>query len=96
MKKEKLVPKEGAREDPAHPAVYATWEIPDLKKLNAQQKKIYDLVVRRTLAVFADEATRESVTVSLDVNGYRFVVVGKRTIERGGPRFTNLILLRKN
>jgi len=83
LKKEKLVPKEGPREDPAHPAVYATWEVPDLKKLNAQQKKIYDLVVRRTLSTFADEATRESMTVSLDVNGYKFIVVGKRTIEPG-------------
>jgi len=83
LKKGKLIPKEGARDDPAHPAVYATWETPDLKKLTAQQKKIYDLIVRRTLSVFADEATRESMTVSLDVNGCKFVVVGKRTIEPG-------------
>jgi DNA topoisomerase-1 len=83
LKKEKLVPKEGPREDPAHPAVYATWEVPDLKKLNVQQKKIYDLVVRRTLSTFADEATRESNTVSLDLNGHKFVVVGKRTVESG-------------
>jgi DNA topoisomerase-1 len=83
LKKEKLSPKEGPREDPAHPAVYATWEVPNLKKLTAQQKKIYDLIVRRTLSTFADEATRESMNVSLDVNGYKFVAVGKRTIEPG-------------
>lgn len=83
LKKEKLVPKEGPREDPAHPAVYATWEVPDPKKLTAQQKKIYDLIVRRTLSTFADDAKRESNTVTLDVNGYKFVVVGKRTIEPG-------------
>jgi DNA topoisomerase-1 len=83
LAKEKIVPKEGARDDPAHPAVYATWEVPDLKKLTVQQKKIYDLIVRRTLSVFGDDATRESVNVSLDVNGYKFVVIGKRTIEPG-------------
>ncbi|MDI6806747.1 MAG: DNA topoisomerase I [Candidatus Aenigmarchaeota archaeon] len=83
LKKEKLTPREGPRTDPAHPAVYATWEVPDLKKLTPQQKKIYDLVVRRTLSTFADEATRESMNVSLDVNGYKFIVVGKRTIKPG-------------
>ena len=83
LKKEKLIPKEGSREDPAHPAVYPTFEVADLKKLTSQQRKLYDLIVRRFLAVFADEALRESNTVSLDVNGNRFVVVGKRTIESG-------------
>ncbi len=83
LKKEKLIPKEGAKEDPAHPAVYPTFEVADLKKLTSQQKKLYDLIVRRFLAVFADEALRESNTVSLDVNGNRFVIVGKRTIELG-------------
>lgn len=83
FKKTQLKPTEGARDDPAHPAVYATHEIPDFKKLNAQQKKIYDLIVRRTLATFGDVATRESNTVSLDVGGNKFIVVGKRTIESG-------------
>lgn len=83
LKKEKLIPKEGPREDPAHPAVYATWEVPDLKKLTGQQKKIYDLIVRRTLSTFADEATRESVNIVLDVNGHKFIAVGKRTTEPG-------------
>ncbi|MEM5797387.1 MAG: DNA topoisomerase I [Candidatus Aenigmatarchaeota archaeon] len=83
LKKEKLVPKEGTRTDPAHPAVYATWEVPDVKKLTPQQNKIYDLIVRRTLSTFGDEALRESMNVILDVNGYKFIVVGKRTIKPG-------------
>ncbi len=83
LKKGKIVPVEGKRDDPAHPSVYATHETPDLKKLSAQQKKIYDLIARRTLAAFGDEALRESNTVTLDVNGKEFVVVGKRTIEAG-------------
>lgn len=79
----KLKPKEGAREDPAHPAVYPTFEIADLKKLTAQQKKLYDLIIRRFLSVFAEEALRESNTVTLDVNGNKFVIVGKRTLNPG-------------
>ncbi|MBI2544995.1 MAG: DNA topoisomerase I [Candidatus Aenigmarchaeota archaeon] len=81
--KKKLQPIEGSRTDPAHPAIYATHEIPNLKKLNVYEKKIYDLIVRRTLSAFADAATRETNTVSLDVDGNRFVIVGKRTVESG-------------
>lgn len=87
LAKAKLVPHEGPREDPAHPAVYPTSEVADLKKLNAHQKKIYDLVIRRFLSVFADEALRESMNVFLDVNGNKFVIVGKRTIEPGWTKF---------
>lgn len=83
LKKEKLIPNEGARTDPAHPAVYATHEVPDPKKLNAQQKKLYDLIVRRTLATFGDEALRESMSIILEISGNNFVAVGKRTIEPG-------------
>lgn len=83
LQKEKLVPNEGKREDPAHPAVYPTFETEDLKKLTAQQRKVYDLIVRRFLAVFGDDATRESNTVILDVNGEKFKAVGKRIIEPG-------------
>jgi DNA topoisomerase-1 len=87
MKKGKLIPKEGPREDSAHPAVYPTFEIGDLKKMTAQQKKLYDLIVRRFLSVFGDEATRESNTVTLDVNGNKFFLVGKRTLESGWTKY---------
>jgi len=87
LKKEKLVPNEGKRDDPAHPAVYPTHEVENLKKLTAQQKKIYDLVVKRFLAVFAESALRESMNVLLDIGGDKFVVVGKRTIEPGWIKF---------
>ncbi len=83
LKKKELIPVEGKRDDTAHPSLYATQEPPDLKKLNTQQRKIYDLIVRRTLSIFADEALRESNTVSFDVNGHKFILVGKRTIEAG-------------
>jgi len=85
--KKKLVPNEGPRKDPAHPSVYATQEVPDVKKLTAQQKKIYDLVVRRTMATFADVATKESMKVVLVVNKNNFVVIGRRTIDPGWIEF---------
>ncbi len=81
--KGRLRPVEGARDDQAHPAVYATHEVPDPRKLNVQQKKIYDIIARRTLAAFAEPAARETNTVALDVNGSKFLLVGKKTIEPG-------------
>jgi len=81
--KSELKPNEGRREDPAHPAIYPTFEVPDLRKLTSQQKKVYDLIVRRFLSVFSEAALRESVNVILDVGGNKFIAVGKRTIEAG-------------
>ena len=83
LSKKELRPNEGAREDLAHPAIYPTFEVADLKKLTSQQKKIYDLIVRRFLSVFSDPALRESVNVILDVGENNFIAVGKRTIELG-------------
>ena len=78
-----LKPNEGKREDPAHPAVYPTNETPELSKLTSQQRRLYDLIVRRFLAVFAEEALRESLTASLEIAENIFKTVGKRTIEPG-------------
>jgi len=95
LKSAKLVPKEGTKEDPAHPAIYPTWEVPDIKKLTPQQKKVYDLIVRRFLAVFGQDAIRESQTVTLDISGYKFVIVGKRTIEPGWTKYYEPYLARE-
>jgi len=85
--KSKLIPNEGKRTDPAHPAIYPTFEPPKIAKLTSQQKRMYDLIVRRFLAVFGDDAIRESVAVSLDIEGHIFKLSGKTTIEPGWTKF---------
>jgi DNA topoisomerase-1 len=67
--------------------VTVTHEVPDLRKLTPQQRKIYDLICRRTLATFVDPAIRESMNVLIDVDGKKFKLVGKRTIEEGWISF---------
>lgn len=79
----KIVPNEGKRTDPAHPAIYPTFEVADLKRLTPQQRNIYDLIVRRFLTVFGKVAIRESCKISLDVDGNHFIMIGRRTIEPG-------------
>ncbi|RLI96337.1 MAG: DNA topoisomerase I [Candidatus Aenigmatarchaeota archaeon] len=79
LKKPRLVPNNGKKKDPAHPAIYPTGNRP--KGLNAYQKKLYDLIVKRFLAVFCEPAIRESVKVSIGVNGETFIAEGIRTLE---------------
>lgn len=80
LAKKELRPEEGAKVDPAHPAIYPTGVY---KKLGDKQQRVYDLVVRRFLACFGDPAKRESQKVELELGGNRFFVSGKRTLEAG-------------
>jgi len=81
LEKPELKPTEGKRTDPAHPAIFPTGEKP--KRLGSKQQSVYDLVVRRFLAVFGDPAKRESIKVILNAGGEKFFLMGKRTIEPG-------------
>jgi DNA topoisomerase I len=85
LSKSELKPNEGDKTDDAHPSIYPTGEVP--AKLSEYQAKIYDLIVRRFLATFATEATRETMTVDLDVNSYKFITKGTRTVEKGWHEF---------
>ncbi|MBI2040548.1 MAG: DNA topoisomerase I [DPANN group archaeon] len=85
LTKKDLRPNEGKKSDPAHPAIYPTGEVP--AQLDAYQKKIYDLIVKRFLSVFADTGTRETTTVTFDIEKEKFVLKGTRTIEQGWQEF---------
>ncbi len=80
--KQNLVPKEGKREDPAHPAVYPTGNIPG-RSLSEPERRIWDLVVRRFMAVFGESALKQSMKASIIVNSHRFFLRGRRTLKEG-------------
>ncbi len=77
--KGKLIPVEGPKTDPAHPAIYPTGDKPT--NLTTQQLKLYDLIVKRFLAIFGEPAIRETATLVIDVNGEKFVASGSITIK---------------
>jgi DNA topoisomerase-1 len=77
-----LKPNEGSKEDAAHPAVYPTAEIPDLKSLKPEERKLYDLITRRFMATFAEPAIRESINIEFYIAGEVFRTTGSRTIEK--------------
>ncbi|GIU69948.1 MAG: hypothetical protein KatS3mg002_1184 [Candidatus Woesearchaeota archaeon] len=76
LKKQALKPSEGKKTDPAHPAIYPTGIIPKLSEKNA---KIYDLIVKRFLACFGDDAKRETITIYIDIESEIFITKGTRT-----------------
>jgi len=87
LKNKFLKPNNGNKKDPAHPAITPTGEIP--KKLNEYSQKIYDLIVKRTLASFAEKAKRETINIKADIKKEIFVTKGTRTIEKGWHEYYN-------
>jgi len=87
LSKKKLRVVEGSKEDPAHPAIYPTKEVPDINSLTQQERKLYDLIVRRFLAAFGEDCIREAMHIVFDINGNKFVLKGVRTLEEGWREF---------
>jgi DNA topoisomerase-1 len=77
-----LKPNEGAMFDPAHPAIYPTGNLPE-RALDAAERNIYDLIVKRFLAVFGEPALKQSIKVSVDINRHLFFMTGHRTLKEG-------------
>jgi DNA topoisomerase-1 len=86
LKLERLRPKEGKKEDPAHPAVYPTGNLPE-RKLAVSERKLWDLIVRRFMAVFGEHATKQSMKVEIDLDSYRFFLYGRKVLKEGWIHF---------
>jgi len=82
LKKTYLRPVEGEKEDPAHPAIYPTG-YPPPENIKLDSLRIYDLIVRRYLASFADELRIKRVKYYFTYNAYRFLLSGAYVLNRG-------------
>jgi len=89
LAKTELKPKEGKKKDPAHPAIYPTGNLPE-RVLDDSERRVFDLIVRRFMAVFGEPAIRQSMKVQIDVNGHRFYLRGRRILKEGWLRFYGL------
>ncbi len=78
-------PKEGAKVDEAHPAIYPTGILP--AAMSAQEARLYDMIVRRFLACFAEDAlvSRGKVTAKFGEESY--VANGSSVVRRGWMEF---------
>ena len=84
ISKDKLEPNNGKKTDPAHPAIYPTG---NKAKLDGRQKKVYDLIVKRFMATFGENAVRETVTAEIDINTEPFAAKGTTTLVQGWYEF---------
>ena len=51
--------------------------------MGTPERRIWDLVIRRFLAVFGNDALKEHLKVRLEVNGYGFFLRGRRILKHG-------------
>ena len=74
-------PIEGEKSDPAHPSIYPTGEF---KKLNEEEEKLYNLIVKRFLSCFAPDARVVSKRIQLiSENNKKFTRNGLTIIDKG-------------
>jgi len=78
----RLVPIQGKKDDPAHPAIYPTGMLPR-RQLDRREHGVYDLVVRRFLAVFGRTAVKRTEKATVNVQGRRFLLRGSRSVDDG-------------
>jgi len=84
LAKDKLIPREGKKSDPAHPAIHP---LGGIAKVGRDEMKLYDLIVKRYLSCFADPAKKEIQKVYLDVGGELFKAEGNLITEPGWKEF---------
>ncbi|MGY5854357.1 MAG: DNA topoisomerase I [Candidatus Thorarchaeota archaeon] len=81
LAKEKLIPVQGKKTDPAHPSIHPTGNKP--AKLTPSEKKLYDLIVRRFLALFSDPSVKESIRADITSDEHLFHLRGLRVLIPG-------------
>jgi DNA topoisomerase-1 len=81
-----LRPRNGPRDDPAHPAIYPTGESPR-NSLAGPAARLYDLVVRRFMATFAYSSTKRTARLILEHDIHQFSITGSKIIKLGWIEF---------
>lgn len=74
-------PRQGPKEDLAHPAIYPTGAV--AKQLNSFERKIYDLVVRRFLAGFDEDALISETYAQFLIASHTFEISGRKVMKEG-------------
>jgi DNA topoisomerase-1 len=86
LARQTLRPNEGRKDDPAHPSIYPTGNLPD-RTLGTSERKILDLVVRRFMAVFGEPAVKQSMKVTAKVDGHTFNIHGNQVLRDGWMQY---------
>lgn len=76
-------PIEGKKSDPAHPSIFPTGELTNKASLSPDEKKVYDLISKRFLALFMPDAVKENKRVELEKDDKKFYRKGSFLKEKG-------------
>ena len=77
----RLKPRQGSKDDSAHPAIHPTGAKP--RRLQENEARTYDLIVKRFLSCLGGPAIREKVEAEVNVNGHSFYLKGSKTMKKG-------------
>ena len=80
----KSKPLEGAKTDPAHPSIYPTG---NNQILSGYEEKVYDLIVKRFLALFCEDAIIDKKRVSVKVDDLTFSTNGSQIRKKAWMEF---------
>ena len=75
-------PRNGRNNDKAHPPIHPVSHVAQTRLETAEDRKVYEFVVRRFLACCSDDAKGQATTVDIDLSGERFTVTGLVVLER--------------
>ena len=70
-------------EKSGHSALRPTVTVPDMETLSYDEKRIYDMICRRFIAIFLPSLVQEETTIETDISGYDFVSRGKSLVDKG-------------
>ncbi|MEK6899159.1 MAG: DNA topoisomerase I [Nanoarchaeota archaeon] len=73
-------PIEGEKSDPAHPSIYPTGDYGDLKE---DEKKLYELIVKRFIACFCENAELDRKTITLTAKDKKFTASATTIKDKG-------------
>lgn len=85
IKQKKFAPKEGAKTDEAHPSIFPTGVTPS--GMTEEEARLYDMITKRFLSVFADAATVARLRIVADFAGEKYVANGAKITEKGWLEF---------
>lgn len=91
----RTIPVEGKKSDPAHPSIYPTGEF---KSLEGQDKKLYELIVRRFISTFYHDAVTENknVTIKTENPEIFFKSSGLKILDAGWTKIYQATLQEKD
>jgi len=72
-------PIEGKKSDPAHPSIYPTGEFSDLI---GEEKKIYELIVKRFISCFCQDAMVDNKKIEISIDSLKFIARGLQVKEK--------------